>query len=488
MTCGPDYWSSWQGDVIAGFSGNSVSNTAYGMYVETDETTPFLSTTVSVSGHATAGNTTDLALFGLGSFSLTGVSGATVDVGYPGSIQLGINLAQVGGQVTVGAGTFHERLTVNKALQLYGAQYGVDPTQSGARLSPAAETVVDLIGLGIANPNVLLEIPVGTTDVTVAGFTLNGSTVSHYADETTIRGWDDRLAVEDNIIDGYFGVLYKGNDHFALRRNRVTANMTGVVVQPNAATDVTMEGNRIAPGASPAVGNAGAYMTSVTGGTVRANDVSGFTNSNALGGSNLTSLLIEENQFTGCKKGVNIWGATTFVEIRENVITGHIAEGIGIKGQDLSIHNNTITGNATGIIIDKHTLTTERVTILGNDLSGNSTWALQVTPAVLDLVGASANWWGVNASSGVVGEISGTADYTPWLDTGTDTSGDPGFQGNFATLWVDDDSPQSGTTGRVQEGIDLVSGSTVQVAAGLYEEQLEIDEPLLSSGPAPVRR
>ena len=75
-------------------------------------------------------------------------------------------------------------------------------------------------------------------------------------------------------------------------------------------------------------------------------------------------------------------------------------------------------------------------------------------------------------------------DYTPWLHVGTDTSAATGFQGDFATVHVDDDSAQVGAIGRIQEGVNLVSGSTVLVAPGTYDELVTIssDVTLLSTG------
>jgi len=485
VTTGPDAWATWQSNVAVSLVGNTVSNVDYGMYLETDEDGTY-DLTASASGQTFTDAGAELALAGLGDFALTGVASADVAVFAPGRIQLGIDVATAGGRVVVGAGTYHERLVVTKPLSLLGAQLGVDPTPPEARTDPADESLVDLVGVPLVNPNVLLEIPAGVTDVSVSGFTLAGSEVMNWADEDVIRFWDDRMVFEDNILTGYYAVHGRNdNDGFDLRRNRITANKVGLTFQ-NAGSDVEVVGNTFVPGNAPAADAAAVYLTGVSGALIQGNTAAGFSAGNGLGGSNVTQLQILDNTFSNCRKAVSFWGNTTFINVEGNVIIGSLVNGINIKGQDITIRANIITGTGgDAVAIDKDTLVTERVSVVGNDLSGNAGYGLSVTSLVTEAVDGSANWWGVTDPAAVAEKTSGLVDFTPWLNVSTDISGEPGFQGDHSVLWVDDAGEQTGTIGRIREAISLVSGSTVNILPGTYSERdILVDRPITLHGDA----
>lgn len=137
-------------------------------------------------------------------------------------------------------------------------------------------------------------------------------------------------------------------------------------------------------------------------------------------------------------------------------------------GTSATITGCTVSGCTEGIAVGYDGDDTSAVIASSNNLAGNDVKAIASTSADA-LADASGNWYGSNDPATVAGVAGPNVDYTPWLDTDTDL-GDPGFQGDFSTLWVDDTSPQTGTTGRIQEGVNLVTSSTVNVAAGTYQE------------------
>jgi len=260
----------------------------------------------------------------------------------------------------------------------------------------ANEAVIDITGLSVTNPNVAVEIPSGVTDVVIDGFTIQGSPTFHYADEAAIRAWDDEITISNNIFDAYIGVLYKGNDHFTASKNRMTVNKNGVVVQPNAATDVTISGDSFTLGTAPAADASPVYLTACNGVAISRNTASGFTGGPAVGGSTVTNALISGNTFTGNRDGISLWGTTTFVSMSGNVLSNNTRYGINIKGQDVTISGNDIfTNGDTGINVDKNVIATERVTVSGCRISGNVNYGVKVNTALVLLPSTPAGTGGV---------------------------------------------------------------------------------------------
>ncbi|MEW6251712.1 MAG: right-handed parallel beta-helix repeat-containing protein [Planctomycetota bacterium] len=113
--------------------------------------------------------------------------------------------------------------------------------------------------------------------------------------------------------------------------------------------------------------------------------------------------------------------------------------------------------------------------IWDNDLSaggvGNS------NPA--NLVDAGNNWFGSADPTVVAGLVEDGIDYSPWFASGDADPNTPEFEPDYSVLWVDDDSPQyNEPLGAIEEALSWVTGSTVNLAPGIYEEQVYITSPL----------
>ena len=72
-------------------------------------------------------------------------------------------------------------------------------------------------------------------------------------------------------------------------------------------------------------------------------------------------------------------------------------------------------------------------------------------------------------------DTDGEVDFTPFLDTGVELAVvEVGFEGDFTTLNVTTLGEQTGDD-RIQEAVDLVEGSTVNVWPGDYEGTVDIE-------------
>ena len=194
--------------------------------------------------------------------------------------------------------------------------------------------------------------------------------------------------------------------------------------------------------------------------------------------------LIDLRQATA---GLGTYGPQTGIVITNNTLDGLDGSAAGSIGIDLSARNApidqvtgvTIAGNfirdvAFGVVSNKPTVQGSGVNATGNSFTGITNKAVAFTGT--GTINASANWYGSSAFATVNGLISGTVDFTPYLNLGTDTApGTTGFQGDFSSLVVHPSGAQSGATPRITEGYNaLVSPGTLRVLPGTYTESVNL--------------
>jgi len=445
VTVGPDAWGSWQSNVSTAFANNSIANTAYGVAVETDEATPFFTLALSVTGHVTSGNAIDIYVTGLGAISTTGLTGNTVLLGSPGRLLDAIPMTNSAGTLHVATGTFTDaaQLDVTKNLSIIGAGAG--------------QTILKTTANTTAGGNVKAEAWIyddAGASLTLKNLTLDGTgaKINHAVQS---RG---TLAVEDCAIQNikwgtYNGrgiVLYAGAAH-AIRRTsftnieRIGIHVRGAVATP--APEAVIEEITYAGKGS---GDWLDYGIEFGGG----------------GKGSVTNSL-----FTGCA-GVAASDGSTSGAIMATTYFG--------AGTEATLTGNLISDCSAAVIVGYDASDVSEVTATGNSF-GNC--ALGVQAQGSGVVNASGNWWGTVAEASVQAKATGLVDFTPWLAGGTDTdAGAAGFQADLGTLYVSALGRQTGAVGRIQEGINLVSGSTVNVLAGGYTENVVLSKSIALIG------
>jgi hypothetical protein len=417
---------------------------------------------------------------------------------YP-TIQSAINAAAVGDVVQVAAGSYQESLggwrdiVISKSISLIGA--GSDLTivelsglQHGLEILPDATGVVIIEGIAFTKragntKSADWAIIVGETGGTFTSLIFRDVEIAyaesrnlHFANATydyalledcdihhsSAWGFSARGVLTDlNIVDSNFE--YNGS---AGAQHGIGFDID----MPATVASVTVSGGSFSHNTAKGINLVATNNATFTGITASSN--AGFSGggfgiclwewSSASSGLAFVDCTIENNSTDGILFGTEGTCTITGIAVQGCRITGNGRSGI------LFYHN--YGGSASGIAVN------------GCYLDGNGSGGGIARSALSSSIDGSANWWGVSTPDGVAGKAGSNLDYTPWLASGTDLSDDPGFQADWSALWVDDDSPQTGAKGRIQEGVDYAAGSTVYLAPGTYEEQVEIAKSLTLEG------
>jgi uncharacterized repeat protein (TIGR01451 family) len=132
-----------------------------------------------------------------------------------------------------------------------------------------------------------------------------------------------------------------------------------------------------------------------------------------------TGVLVQSNGIVHITHGsITASGSGGGIHVITGMLTGAGAETEGVVNTFVS------GGSADGIVIDATAGTIAPIRL--NDLGGNAGFGLNNLAAAS--ITATPNWWGNNLAANVAAKVSGNVVFDPWLASGTDVSGAPGFQ------------------------------------------------------------
>jgi len=506
-------------DFVVGTSGNFNGMTAVVQSVELNGTTyPVLPppTTVWVDDDFDAGN----------------AGGHVWQYDAFDNVQDGINAVASGGTVNVAPGTYTERIVITKPLSVLGPTANINkngyPAPAGYAWDDSIEAIINNPSGGPYN---LVDIN-SVNDVVFRGFVVQSLDIPAYQNMANLvrvyadsPGTCNNIVVENNIIgpntnlaaqDGTRGRMglylatptyptdgagitnssFRGNKIFDCLGNGnnvfvwgaaenygspANANYTGTVIEDNEISGSHRSGIEIAGGVDNLVirsnnihGNSGfpgddpanlAYGNGIV--VIRMG--SDKTSPTAFGSNNLH--IVRNNIHGNEKNGIYLGPMNTGHLIAENTISGNGWDAVRVDLNE-SYHGGTwpVTNIAANIVA------------YSNSITGNGSGVRVIgTPSNGFVLDAGGNWWGSQNSGAVANAVSANVDYTPWCARDNDTSPDPGYQADFESLWVDDDSPQIGPLSRIKEGIDMVTGSVVNLAGGTYNDgEIVLDKPGLT--------
>jgi uncharacterized repeat protein (TIGR01451 family) len=452
-----------------------------------------------------------------------------------GRIQEGIDLVTTGGTVNVAAGTYNETDVINKSLTLLGANAGVHPAvgndPSSSVGTRGAETILSHDGFYAIQPN--------ADNITIDGFEFTGSG-NRIVDSVSAA---NNFTFRNNIVDDpnasgtssgvlqFEGSSYNGLDiEFNLLEDQASnpdANM--ILLGGGASYDgMTIKNNTIDSSTSTMVfyngntplvnavislnefsgligGTSGVGSTALnigTGGNIQITDNyfhdMNYTNFQVgiVGGAVLGNTFANTSSLPGGPFGdaFQLWGGEYGTSVSTNVtIANNVIHFNDVPGAIYPTHGVRLRASGSAAPgIDGTTIHINDNTFINGGVRSDA-YAIRDFGDPTKPVDASGNWWSTTDETAISNLMLGPVDFTPYLDSGTDTSANPGFQGDFSSLTVTTLGQQVGSTGRIQEAINLLadgsltgSARTVNVNSGTYTENDSItkDLSLIGQGPS----
>ncbi|TXT37696.1 MAG: hypothetical protein FD138_589 [Planctomycetota bacterium] len=444
------------------------------------------------------------------------VTGLTPGVDIFSTITAAIAVAAASGDtINVADGSYSENVALGKSVTIRGNQYGVtarDRAATETLLTPSVTTAA------------ALTLQVGVAGSIIDGLTFSGGTAA--AQLESISGPLDGLQLLNNRFISFTNKAVNLNDNgrnVTVSQNVFDGSSNTAAVSGIFHLDTdTFDGfyftnNDVlnAPFTEGFYVDGNRNVKTSTSGGGRSSLISGnkFNNNSAganIGQKSLLDATISDNTFNGNTLD-GLQGGPRNTLITQNTFSNNARAGLRLTGFggtgdstrgaiDNTITNNVFFGNGSSMAaagygdlrFDDQSNGTQSTNKAFNNSLG-STVGVFNNEANAELIQVSGNWWGTASNPEAAGKILGVAaanvDYSPWLNSGTDTNGGTaGFQGDFSTLNVDDDSAfstlaygtvtptSSGSTpDHITEGYDLLTATgTLNVLAGSYSEDVNL--------------
>lgn len=341
--------------------------------------------------------------------------------------------------------------------------------------------------LGTVENNTVSNIGYTNSSWAASSILMNGAAAGSSVTGNTVNG------------TGYdFGIYAYNTPDLQITNNTITGSQNGILAY---LTDgVVINGHNTIAGSR----EYGIWVYESDDAEVDGNEVNNTT-IDAINVGESDGVVISDNTVTGAQGNGIYTDASDDVTITENTVTNTTLNNIWVdNGSNATITRNVTSGtanhtgialrNVTGATISENSITnagyglyadgnTTGVKAHGNSVTNITNFLVwnNGTPEAYD---ASGNYWGTTNETTIANKMGGTVDFTPYLASGADTSATKGFQGDLSNVYVTLKGAQVGTTGRIQEGVNLVNvAGTVNVNAGTYTEgDININKALTVRG------
>ncbi|MCZ2337605.1 MAG: HYR domain-containing protein [Chitinophagales bacterium] len=414
------------------------------------------------------------------------------------TIQAAINAATAGDVIVVCAGTYNENVVVNKSLDIRGAQYNVSVL--GRTFNGSNESVVQPTGTTSA-----FKITTGNA-VSIRGFSLDGSSgmggaVKGVEEWTSANG----LIVQENFVRNFSSIgvsIAAGSQNFNISGNDIQYNYVGVYLS-NVSHDGLIENNIIAnhtdgtfdKGAAVVLEGDNANNT-IQHNTMTGNGKGVFVwDSGSVGGGpdNLTGTIVSENNMSGCDKylvnnrtatlaATCNWYGTTIANDIASDISGNVTYTpylvIGTDDQPTTPGFQPVAGACSGtpIVIDNIAVTDELCSVQG---AIEITFSSGTAPYNIAWTGPSNGSTNGISSPHTIGSLPAGA----YSFTITDANMSAGVGNATVNYLPVTNTTQSTYHATIQAAINAAnSGDVIEVCAGTYNEELNVNKPLTING------